>query len=110
MVSRRCAYCNPKWLEGEWPRHRVRITKPFYMRQYTATLGEFLVFYHDVDHPVVYVSCVPPKDSVWRLYQPTGDIAKSHTDRISGLAVYAGFIPGERSCSHARASWLQSFW
>ncbi len=34
-------YCDPKWLEGELPRHKVRITKPFYMGQYTVTLGQF---------------------------------------------------------------------
>jgi formylglycine-generating enzyme len=39
-------YCSTKWLDGEWPRHKVRITKPFYMGQYPVTIGEFLVFYH----------------------------------------------------------------
>jgi formylglycine-generating enzyme len=43
-------YCDPKWLDDELFRHRVRITKPFYMGQYTVTLGEFLVFYHDAHY------------------------------------------------------------
>jgi formylglycine-generating enzyme required for sulfatase activity len=39
-------YCLPHVLDGEVPRHKVRITKPFYMGQYTVTLGQFLKFYH----------------------------------------------------------------
>ena len=30
----------------EHPRHRVRITRPFYMGTYEVTLGQFLQFYH----------------------------------------------------------------
>jgi formylglycine-generating enzyme required for sulfatase activity len=43
-------YCDPKWLDGELPRHQVRITKPFYMGQYEVTLGQFLTFYHDAKY------------------------------------------------------------
>ena len=43
-------YCDPKWLDGELPRHRVRITKPFYMGQSRVTLGDFLKFYHDAHY------------------------------------------------------------
>ena len=43
-------YCDPKWLDGELPRHRVRITRPFYMGQFTVTLGQFLIFYHGAHH------------------------------------------------------------
>ncbi|HEX4147319.1 MAG TPA: formylglycine-generating enzyme family protein [Pirellulales bacterium] len=39
-------YCDPKWLDGELPRHRVRITKPLAMGKYEVTLGQFLMFYH----------------------------------------------------------------
>lgn len=39
-------YCDPKWFDGELPRHKVKITKAFYMGQYEVTLGQFLKFYH----------------------------------------------------------------
>ena len=39
-------YCDPKWLDGELPHHKVKITKPFYMGQYEVTLGQFLAFYN----------------------------------------------------------------
>ncbi len=42
--------CDPKWLEGELPRHRVRITHPFYLGQYTVTLGELLAFCRDAHY------------------------------------------------------------
>jgi formylglycine-generating enzyme required for sulfatase activity len=37
-------YCDPKWLDGELPRHPVRITRPFYMGTYEVTLGDFQKF------------------------------------------------------------------
>jgi formylglycine-generating enzyme required for sulfatase activity len=43
-------YCDPQWLDGELPRHRVRITKPFYMGQHEVTLGQYLTFYHDAKY------------------------------------------------------------
>jgi formylglycine-generating enzyme len=43
-------YCDPKWLDGELPRHPVRINKPFYLGQYEVTLGEFLMFYHQAPY------------------------------------------------------------
>jgi len=45
-------YCDPKWLDGELPRHKVAITKPFYMGQHEVTLGEFLKFYHDANYKI----------------------------------------------------------
>jgi len=39
-------YCDPKWLDGELPRHKVRITKAFHMGQHEVTLGQFMKFYH----------------------------------------------------------------
>ncbi len=39
-------YCDPKWLDGELPRHKVRITKPFQLGQFEVTLNQFLIFYH----------------------------------------------------------------
>ncbi len=43
-------YWNPKWLEGELPRHTVRVTKSFEMGQYEVTLREFLQFYHEANY------------------------------------------------------------
>ena len=45
-------YCDPKWLDGELPRHKVRITKSFYLGQYEVTLNEFLKFYHDAKYKI----------------------------------------------------------
>jgi formylglycine-generating enzyme required for sulfatase activity len=45
-------YCDPKWLAGELPRHKVKITKPFYMGQFEVTLGQFLAFYHDAGYSI----------------------------------------------------------
>lgn len=39
-------YSDAKWMVDESPRHRVRVTQPFYMGQYEVTLGQFLMFYH----------------------------------------------------------------
>jgi sulfatase modifying factor 1 len=35
---------DPALLPREWPRHKVRITKSFYMGQYEVTLGQFMTF------------------------------------------------------------------
>ena len=48
----RFPYCDPKWLDGELPRHKVRITKAFDMGQHEVTLGQFLKFYHDANYKV----------------------------------------------------------
>ena len=45
-------YWNPKWLVGELPRHKVRITKPFYMSQFEVSLNDFLKFYHDANYKI----------------------------------------------------------
>ncbi len=37
-------------LSDELPRHKVRITKAFYMGADHVTLGEFLIFYHDAKY------------------------------------------------------------
>lgn len=43
-------YCDPRWLNGEYPRHRVRITRPFLMGQHEVRLNDFLIFYHDASY------------------------------------------------------------
>lgn len=43
-------YCDPTLLDGELPRHKVRITQPFYLGQYEVTLGQFLKFYDDAKY------------------------------------------------------------
>ena len=45
-------YAQREWLEGETPRHRVRITKAFYMGAYETTLKEFLKFYHAANYKI----------------------------------------------------------
>ncbi len=45
-------YCDPKWLDGELPRHKVRITKAFDMGQHEVTLAQFLKFYHAANYKV----------------------------------------------------------
>ena len=47
---RRFPYCDPKWLDGELPRHGVQITRAFYMGQYEVTLGQFLTFCDAADY------------------------------------------------------------
>jgi formylglycine-generating enzyme len=44
--------CNPDLLPRESPRHRVRITKAFYMAQHEVTLGQFLAFCGEAHYTV----------------------------------------------------------
>ncbi len=41
-------YCEPTSLDGELPRHRVRITRPFYMGKYEVTLREYHKYANDM--------------------------------------------------------------
>jgi formylglycine-generating enzyme required for sulfatase activity len=45
-------YCNPELLPREWPPHRVRITRPFYMGRCEVTLGQFRTFVRESGYVV----------------------------------------------------------
>ena len=45
-------YADPAILDRESPRHKVRITKPFYMGQFEVTLGQFQSFCHDAHYRI----------------------------------------------------------
>ncbi len=49
---KRFPYARASWLEGESPRHPVRITRSFYLGAYEVTLGQFLTFYHDAKYKI----------------------------------------------------------
>ena len=43
---------DPALLSRESPRHKIRITKPFYMGQYEVTLGQFMTFLREADYKI----------------------------------------------------------
>ena len=45
-------YAPPNWVEGETPRHPVRITRPFYMAAFQTRLKDFLEFYHAANYQI----------------------------------------------------------
>lgn len=45
-------YSDPALLPREWPRHKVRITKSFYMGQHEVTLGQFMTFLREAHYKV----------------------------------------------------------
>src|SRR5439155_27239559 len=45
-LLREFPYMKPEWLENAAQRHKVRITKSFYLGASPVTLEEFLTFYH----------------------------------------------------------------
>jgi formylglycine-generating enzyme len=45
-------HCELRRLEGEFPQHRVKITKPFFMGKYEVTLGQFRTFYDAVNYKI----------------------------------------------------------
>ena len=81
-------YCDPKWLDGELPRHKVRITKPFYLGQYEVTLGQFMKFYHRAPYRTEierdgkpswgYVDGELVESPNWRPWAPGWEIGMDH--------------------------------
>src|SRR6266550_7674444 len=45
-------YADPALLPREWPRHKVRVTNPFYMGQHEVTLGQFMTFLRDAGYKI----------------------------------------------------------
>lgn len=45
-------YAPTDWVEGEMPRHRVCITKPFFMAAFQTRLKDFMSFYHASDYSI----------------------------------------------------------
>jgi sulfatase modifying factor 1 len=45
-------YADPAILQREWPRHTVRITKPFYMGRHEVTLAQFMTFLHESGYKI----------------------------------------------------------
>ncbi len=37
-------YCDPAWLDGESPRHKVRLSQAFFIGQHEVTLEQFMAF------------------------------------------------------------------
>src|SRR5690349_9861473 len=45
-------FFDPSILDREWPSHKVRITKPFYMGAYEVTLDQFRKFVYEAHYKV----------------------------------------------------------
>ena len=70
-------YARRQWLDGEQPRHRVRITQPFYMGAYEVTLGQFLTFYHAAKYKT---ECERDGEPSWG-YDSKGSLIESRNFR-----------------------------
>ncbi|HEY6565261.1 MAG TPA: formylglycine-generating enzyme family protein [Pirellulaceae bacterium] len=70
-------YCQPVWLDGELPRHKVRITRPFLMGQTEVKLNQFLMFYHETKYQL---DMEKDREPQWA-YSVDGQLIQSKTVR-----------------------------
>lgn len=66
-------YAPADWLEGETPRHRVRISKPFYMAAHETRLKDFIEFCRDSNYQIDAERIPKPRHGI----DPSGKPTKS---------------------------------
>jgi len=57
-------YQDASFFQGEWPQHRVRITKPFYLGACEVTIGQFMKFYDSGECKIERIQ-EPPDGNTW---------------------------------------------
>jgi sulfatase modifying factor 1 len=89
-------YADPALLPREWPRHKVRITKSFYMGQHEVTLGQFMTFLREAHYQIDAERDGKPMTG----YGKNGEIIESTAFRrgrragISSRIIRQGTSPG----------------